>query len=109
MDTKPHGAVSRHLRRRWIVRSEEGAGIEVVGDSVVASVEGGEEVPLVPSDTGHSFEKRVDIDPNGDLLPVVHDAGVEASPTGAQGANHVAGDIDEETGCGREAVEHDSE
>jgi hypothetical protein len=106
VDAKPHGAVPRHLRRRWIIRGEEGAGVEVIGDSVVSTVKGGEEVPLVPSDTGHAFEKRVDIDPNSDLLPVVHNAGMEASPTGAQCANHVARDIDEETECGREAVEH---
>jgi len=106
VDAKPHGAVSRHLRRRWIVRGEKGAGVKVVGDSVVTTVKGGEKVPLVPSDTCHAFEKRIDIDPDSGLLTVVDDAGMEASPTGAQGASQVAGDIDEETGCGRKAVEH---
>ena len=101
-------AVPRHLRRWWIVRGEEGAGVEVVGDAVVATVKGGEEVPLVPSDAGHAFEEWIDIDSDGDLLPAVHDTVLEASPAGAQGANRVAGDIDEETDCGREAVEHGS-
>ena len=92
MDAKPHGAVSGHLRRRRVVRGEKGPGIEVVGDSVVSTIEGGEEVPLVPSDTCHAFEKWVDIDPDSDLLAVVHDAGMEASPSGSQSANRVAGD-----------------
>ena len=81
-------------------------GVKVVGDSIVTTVKGGEEVPLVPSNAGHAFEKRIDIDPDSDLLPVVHDAGMETSPTGAKGAKRVAGNIDEETECGREAVEH---
>ena len=106
MYTNPHGAVPRHLRSRWIVRGEKGAGVKVVGDSVVTTVKSGEKVPLVPADTGHAFEKRIDIDPDSDLLSVVYDAGMEASPTGAQGANRIAGDIDEEPECSCEAVEH---
>ena len=106
MDAKPHGAVPRHLRWRWIVRGEKGACIEVVDDSVVATVKGGEEVPLVPSDTGHAFEKWIGIDSDSDLLPAVDHTGLEASPAGAQGPNRVAGDINQEAKCGRKAVEH---
>jgi hypothetical protein len=106
VDAQSHGAVSGHLRRWSVVRGEEGAGIEVVGDSVVSPVEGCEQIPLVPSDAGHALEKRVDIDPDCGCGVIVDDSGMEAAPTGAQSAYRIAGDIAKEPECSREAPEH---
>ena len=106
VDAKSHGTVSRHLRRWRVVRGEKGACIKVICDSVVATVKCGEEVPFVPSDASHPFKKWIGVDSDSDLLPAVNDTGLEASPAGAKGANRVAGDIEEETACSCEAVEH---
>jgi len=51
-------------------------------------------------------EKRVDIHPDGHRGVVVDHPGMEATPARAQGTQHIAGDVDEEPECGREAPEH---
>ena len=59
---------------------------------------------------GHALsDAGADIDPHGDVITVVHDPRMETSPSASKCANDVSEDIDEETRCDREAVEHDNE
>ena len=107
MNSQAQVAVTGHLRRGRIIGGEKGPGVEVEGETVVSVIEGGEQIPLVPSNTRHALEERVDIDADRtDFLPE-HRAGMEATPAGAQRTREVAENVGKESNRGTEAANHD--
>jgi hypothetical protein len=107
VDAHPHAAAAREAWRGGIIRCEKGPGVQVVTEPVVASVESGQQVPRVPADTSHAFEKRIHIDPDRSHGFMANSAGLEAAPACPEGPKNVTGDRTEKPGRGGDAVEHD--
>jgi len=109
VDSETQVAIAGHLRCWRIVGGEKGPGVEVEGEAVVSVIEGGEQIPLVPSDTRHALEEGVDIDADrGDFLPE-HRAAMKAPPARTQRAREVAKNVEEKTDRGDEALDHEGQ
>ena len=65
MGPKPHLSGARN-RRGLLTGCEEGVGVEVVAQTIITTVEGRQQIPLVPAHPGHSFGKGKDVDPDKD-------------------------------------------
>jgi len=95
MGTKSHLSIAGH-RWRLLPRCEKGVCVEIEPEPVIAPIKGGEEVPLVPTDTGHRLGEGEDVDTHDHLVGAVDDPVIGPTYACPQGSREIAPHVAEE-------------
>jgi hypothetical protein len=107
VDPKTRSQSPGNLDRHRIGGAGKGLGIEVEGEPVDETVEGLQQMPLVPADPRFLFEEGEDVDRNRCDVLTSGDACMESTPPAAQRSSEISEKLREKAYRGHDSCHHD--